>query len=89
MTWTIADLNRAKQMYDQGLSPTEIGAILGRSRFGVSAALKSAGVKLRTGRPKMTNPWQETDRVERVEREKIILGSAKLLQAIERAGVRP
>jgi hypothetical protein len=84
--WSIVELKTAKTLYAEGLTLEEVGQEIGRPAGGVRHALKSAGVELRLGRPRMADPWSDYDR--RV-REDSLIGSQKLLAAIQRAGVRP
>jgi hypothetical protein len=84
--WTIAELNKAIGLHEQGLTATEIGEMLNRPRGGVIAVFKVNGIEMRRGRPPMEDPWAEYE--ERVAKQAHI-GSSKLLAAIQIAGLRP
>jgi hypothetical protein len=84
--WTIAELNRAKQLHESGLTAREIGILINRSKGGVINALRYNGIEMRRGRPKSDDPWAEDE--SRTAKQALI-GSQKLLAAIQIAGVRP
>ena len=84
--WTGAEIDRAKRMYAEGHSAFEIGQTLGRYKDGVIRTLKAHGVKVRLGGPSLSASVCPTYRR---QCEDAIIGSAELLFAIEKAGLRP
>ncbi len=84
--WTIAELNKAIAYHEQGLTADEIGKMLGRPRSGVISVFRVNGIVMRRGRPPMADPWAEYDA--RIAKQTVI-GSQRLLAAIQDAGLRP
>lgn len=86
---TMPEFNEAVRLYKAGIPAIHIAAQMGRGKDTISRALKCAGLKIKVGRPKLSedaDPWApyETWRLEDALR-----GSFRLLHAIQRAGLRP
>lgn len=84
--WTIAELNKAIAHHEQGLTASAIGELIGRTKGGVVHALKLNGIEMKRGRPKADDRLLELDRT---TARRALVGSQKLLAAIQCAGVRP
>lgn len=84
--WTIAELNKAIGLHEQGLTASEIGETLNRSKGGVIAVFKVNGIEMKRGRPKADDRLLELDRTVAKQAH---IGSLKLLAAIQIAGLRP
>jgi orotate phosphoribosyltransferase-like protein len=84
--WTIAELNKAIQLHEQGLTASEIGETLNRSKGGVISVFKVNGIEMKRGRPKADDRLLELDRS---IAKQAYVGSQKLLAALQVAGVRP
>lgn len=86
---TMPEFNEAVRLYKAGVPAMHIAAQMGRGKDTICRALKCAGLKIKTGRPRVSeeaDPWlpYETRR-----REDAMRGSSRLLHAIQKAGLRP
>lgn len=84
--WTIVELNKAIAHHEQGLTASEIGELIGRTKGGVVNVFRIHGIEMKRGRRKADDRILELDRT---TVRQALVGSQKLLAAIQCAGVRP